>query len=163
VNLARHLFGTELQDAVARLPALRQQVGFGTPRWEEQVARAYLDHVESACRIGGGFGFRVAAVLQPLVYQTPQADSYRGMPPDFRRYAERQYDRIRQGLEELAARGPAERCLFADLSQACAQGQCTFQDFIHPTPETRAPIAEALLRRLDGAGFLPPPDAPASP
>ncbi|HEX6737786.1 MAG TPA: SGNH/GDSL hydrolase family protein [Vicinamibacteria bacterium] len=164
VNLARRFSGVELQDAVARLPALRRQVGYLTPRWEEEVAQAYLDHVETACRVGGGLGFRVAAVLQPLVYQTPQADAYRGMPPEFRQYAERQYDRMRRGLAELAARQPADRCLFADLSQACAQGQCTFQDFIHPTPETRAPIAEALLHRLEGAGLLPPPtEKPAGP
>jgi lysophospholipase L1-like esterase len=155
-NLVRQLFGTELSDAVARLPALRQQVGYGTAPWEEEVARAYLDHVESACRLGGGFGFRVAVVLQPLVYQTPQADSFHGMPPDFRRYAERQYDRIRNGFQELSRRNAGDRCLFADLSQACAQGQCTFQDLIHPTPETRAPIAEALLRRLEESRFLPP-------
>jgi hypothetical protein len=162
-NLVRQGFGAELQDALARLPELRRQVGYGSAAWEEEVARAYLEHAESACRLGGGAGFRVAVALQPLVYQTPQADAYRGMPADFRRYVERQYQRIRGGLQELSARHPADRCLFADLSQACAQGQCTFQDFIHPTPETRAPIAEALLHRLDAAGFLPAPDPTPQP
>lgn len=155
-DLLRSLFGSELSDAVARLPPVRRRVGYGTSRWEEGVVRAYIDNVESACRLGGGLGFRVAVVLQPLVYGSPQADSYRGLPPDFRPYAERQYERIRQGFQGLSRSSPADRCLFADLSHVCARGECVFQDLIHPTAETRGPIAEALFRELDEAGFLPP-------
>lgn len=155
-DLLRRLFGSELSDAVARLPPVRRKVGYGTSRWEEGVVGAYLDNVASACRLGGGLGFRVAVVLQPLVYDSPQADTFRGLPPEFRPYAERQYQRIRSGLQELSRSNPADRCLFADLSQVCARGECVFQDLIHPTAETRGPIAEALFRELDEAGFLPP-------
>jgi hypothetical protein len=34
---------------------------------------------------------------------------------------------------------------------------------IHPTAETRAPIAEALFRGLEQAGFLPPAREAATP
>jgi lysophospholipase L1-like esterase len=153
-NALRFLFGPELADAVAQLPPVRRRVGYGTAGWEEDVARTYLDNVESACRLGGGLGFRVAVALQPLVYFSPQADSYRGVPPDFRPYAERQYERIRRGLQELSGEAPADRCLFADLSRVCARGECVFQDMIHPTAETRAPIAAALFGWLAEAGYL---------
>jgi lysophospholipase L1-like esterase len=154
-NAVRFLFGPELADAVAQLPPVRRRVGYGTSRWEEDVTRTYLENVESACRLGSGLGFRVAVALQPLVYFSPQADSYRDLPPDFRPYAERQYERIRQGLQELSGRTAAESCLFADLSRVCARGECVFQDMIHPTAETRAPIAAALFRWLEDAGYLP--------
>jgi hypothetical protein len=156
-NALRFLFGPELADAVAQLPPVRRRVGYGTARWEEDVARTYLENVESACRLGSGLGFRVAATLQPLVYYSPQADSYRGLPADFRPYAERQYERIRRGLQELSGRAAADRCLFADLSRVCASGECVFQDMIHPTAETRAPISAALFRLLAEAGYLPHP------
>jgi len=156
-NVVRILFGPELADAVARLPPVRRRVGYGTPRWEEAVARTYLENVESACRLGEAWGFRVAVALQPIVYFSPQADSYRGVPADFRPYAERQYERIRAGLRELSGRIPADRCRFDDLSRVCARGECTFQDMIHPTAETRAPIAEVIFRGLEQAGYLPPP------
>jgi lysophospholipase L1-like esterase len=156
-DLLRVLFGAELSDTVARLPPIRRKVGYGTARWEEEVAHSYLDNAESACRLGRGLGFRVAVLLQPIVYFTPQADSYRGAAPDFRPYAERQFQRLREGLERLSQAPAGEGCLFADLSRVCAGGECQFQDMIHPTAETRRPIAEAVLRRLDEAGLLPPP------
>jgi hypothetical protein len=155
-TLLRRLFGAELSDAAARLPRLRRAVGFGSRRWEEAVAQEYLDHVEQGCRLGLGLSFKVAVVLQPLVFYSPQADSYGSLPPDFRPYAERQYQRIRRGFQALARRYAADPCLFADLSRACAGGECVFEDLIHPTPETRGPIAEALFRRLNQAGMLPP-------
>jgi hypothetical protein len=154
-SLLRRLFGPELADAVARLPPVRRRAGYGTSRWEEEVVRAYLDNVENACRLGTGLGFRVAVLLQPIVYYSPQADSYRGLPAEFRPYAERQYERIRRGLGELSTGNAAGRCLFADLSRVCARGECEFQDMIHPTAETRAPIAGEVFRVLDQAGFLP--------
>ena len=162
-NVVRILFGPELADAVARLPPVRQRVGYGTARWEEEVARTYLENVEDACRLGEAWGFRLAVALQPLVYFSPQADSYRGVPADFRPYAERQYERIRAGFRELSARIAADRCRFDDLSRVCERGECTFQDMIHPTAETRAPIAEALFRGLEQAGFLPPAREAATP
>jgi lysophospholipase L1-like esterase len=155
-NLVRVLFGAELADAVARLPPVRNRVGYRTPSWEEDVARTYLENVESACRVGEAWGFRVAVLLQPIVYFSPQAGAQWNLPADFRPYAERQYDRMRAGFRELSARIAADRCRFDDLSRVCERGECSFQDMIHPTAETRAPIAGALFRVLEQAGYLPP-------
>lgn len=160
-NLLRAAFPLELSDAAADLAPLRRSVGFQGPRWEGEVVQNYLDNLDTACRMGEGLGYRLAVFLQPVVYFTPQADRYRGMGSDFRSYVERQYARIRQGLDGLSQRHKDGGCFFADLSRVCQKGECVFSDFIHPTPNTRTPIAEAMLVALRDHGLLRP--AKASP
>jgi len=154
-NLLRALFPAELSDAAARLEPIRRAVGYGSPEWEERVAGQYLENLDSACRLAGGIGARLAVFLQPVVYFSPQADRYTQMGMGFRSYVERGYDRVRAGLTGLAERHPGGGCAFVDLSRTCAKGECEFQDFIHPSPETRAPIAEAMFAELRSRGLLP--------
>ncbi len=155
-SLLRTFFPLELSDGVADIAPLRRSVGFPGARWENEVVQTYLDNLDTACRMGEGLGFRLAVFLQPLVYFTPQADQYRGMGSEFRSYVEREYTRIRQGLDALSKRHTDGRCFFADLSRVCEKGECVFKDFIHPSAETRTPIAEAMLVALRDRGLLRP-------
>jgi hypothetical protein len=155
-NLLRAAFPVELSDAAARVEPIRRAAGYGTPEWEERVAGEYLANVETECRLAGGLGARLAVFLQPVVYFSRQADRYTQMGADFRAYVERGYDRVRKGLAGLAERHAGGGCVFVDLSRACARGECEFQDYIHPSPETRAPIADAMFTELRARGLLPP-------
>jgi hypothetical protein len=153
-NLLRAVFPTELSDAAARLEPIRRAVRHRSPEWEERVAAEYLENVDCDCRLAAGIGARVAVFLQPVVYFTPQAHRYTQMGSDFRRFVEAGYERVRRGLTDLSVRHAGGGCLFADLSPVCAAGECDFQDFIHPSPETRLPIAEAMFAQLKTHGLL---------
>jgi hypothetical protein len=162
-DLLRVLFPLELSDAAARLGPLRAAAGYGTPRWEDEVVDAYLANVQAACRIATGYGARFVAALQPVVFFTPHADGYTALGASFRPFVERAYARARTGYADLQAREGSRGCAFLDLSLACAQGECVFSDYVHPTPETRAPISEALFVHLRDRGLLAhaPPAADA--
>lgn len=160
-SLLRALLPLELSDATARLAPLREAAGYATPRWEEEVVSAYLGNVRSACRISAAYGARFVAALQPVVFFTPQADGYTAMGAEFRPFVERGYARARAGFAELQATEGARGCTFLDLSRACVEGECVFSDYVHPTPETRRPMVEALFVHLRDGGLLEGPQTGA--
>jgi hypothetical protein len=153
-SLLRALFPLELSDATARLGPLRRTAGYATPAWEDEIVSTYLANVEAACRISTAYGARFMAALQPVVFFTPQADGYTALGAGFRPFVERGYARARTGFAELQAKEGGRGCTFLDLSLACEQGECVFTDYVHPTPETRRPMVEALFVHLRDGGLL---------
>jgi hypothetical protein len=120
----------------------------------------HLGNIEAACRITTAYGAQFVAVLQPVVFFTPQADGYTALGPGFRPFVERAYGRAREGYADLQAREGSRGCTFLDLSRACENAECVFTDYVHPTPGTRRAIVEPLFVQLRDRGLLAGPRDP---
>jgi hypothetical protein len=149
-DLARTFFAQELENVLAPVQQVREEVDYGSQQWEEEITDAYLHNVERACFQAKGFDFRLAVFLQPMGFLSPQRSDLDLIgDEDLQSYGRRQYDQIATGFDELNAEyGGNGRCAYVDLSRLCEGDNCIFTDYVHVTPETRTYIAGHLYRHL---------------
>lgn len=134
--------------------ALRKEVGYRTPDWENSIIETYINNLHRMCRIGHGFNFKFYAVLHPLIFQkSPLSDAEKALnvgDADFASYMRRQHDRAATAFSALQSGDGADGlCRFVDFSDIFANDpRNLFWDFIHVNNDGNATIGSAIAADL---------------
>jgi len=141
------------------LTRLREQVGYRSAGWEDRVVATYIGNLEKMAALAQGFGFKLAAVLQPMLhFKTPHVgrESQFVGDADFSDYLDRQYDRTRKAYVDLEQRHGGGGCHFIDISLCLRDcNRELYWDLIHTDNEGNGLIARAIKAALRERG-LPP-------
>lgn len=143
-------------DRIARLPAMRRAVNYGSQDWTDRVAGAYLSHVSRAQRVSSAWGARYLAAFQPMIfYKDKLAPAEEGcFGHEFMRaHCLRGRDQVREGFAELAEGQGLAAVDLSDLFDDLP-GQ-VFTDSIHITQGHFKRVADALSKAIDDHRLLP--------
>lgn len=161
VGVVRALFRTQLVQHLVPLAGLRREAGYGTPAWREAALDAYGANLDKLCRLSGGFGFKLAVFLQPLVFTKPVLDEselkYAG-PPAFAEHVRAQYPGARRRVADLKRRREKRGAVSVEDLSGVFDGRKdpAFRDFIHLNDAAKDLVARRIYARLKADGLLPP-------
>ena len=141
-NLARSFFPHFFVRRFVPMKQQRRQAGWGTPEWQERIARAYVANLAKADAVSRAFGARFIAFFQPLVFykdlRSTEEDSYRPDP----KLAEHCLAVRRHVLEQVRQMEPLP---FVDLSDLYDGSATTvFTDYIHTSQDGMEVVAGAV-------------------
>lgn len=156
-NLARILFPSFFSGRFLELDDLRRETDYGSPGWEDEIARIYIANLVRSARIAGGFGALYMGFFQPLIQFKPSLSEDEARVKDllvdyltdhraaeFDAHAQRMRERV---LARIAELGGVPKVV--DLSGTfAATTESIYTDFIHINRAGNERIADAISERL---------------
>lgn len=137
------------------ITAVRDACGYGSPAWETAIVAGYVKNLVKMGRFARGFGFRLFAFLEPILFlKNPLVGEERNIPPPYNKenfpsYVVRQYLRIRKMFDYLGRAEDQGKVLFADLSSVFdGYNRPAFWDYRHVDNDGSRHIAERVYDYL---------------
>jgi len=166
-RLARILFPRWLEEKLFPMARLREEAGWGSDAWRDEIARIYVGNVDKAASIARGRNAEFAAILQPMLYfksrraasEQQGADLVLGMvslaaPQSWQEtdgaatLPEHSVD-VREKIRTRVAALPAASAdTFIDMSDFFADDDAVFLDFVHVDQEVKPRLAAAIVEQL---------------
>jgi lysophospholipase L1-like esterase len=156
-SLGYTLFQLEIQEQITGRSRLAARAGEGSEVWRAAIVEQYGQNLGKMCRLAGAFDFRLAVVLQPMIFfkdhLAGQEPNLLG-PADYQAHTRQSYDLARAALTELGGAYATSPCQFFDGSTLLQTERAElFIDPVHITDEGNRIIAArlmALLTPLEG-------------
>lgn len=149
-HLLRILFPGYFAERFAGLESLREDAGYLTPEWRDQIAQGYVVNLVKTQRVAQAFGADFLAVFQPLVFFKeilgPREQEIAAPLEGFGNMARDLRFRTRLALDEARRRNGLA---MQDLSGVFdGVEDDVFYDFVHVTEEGKRILAEAMAEEI---------------
>jgi lysophospholipase L1-like esterase len=118
-SLGFALFQFEIEEQLTQRHTLAQSVEWGGEDWRAELAQGYGQNLGKMCQLSRAFGFRLVAVLQPMIFfkdrLAGQESALLG-PQDYQDHTSQAYSLAQAELTRLGQTYVASDCLFEDGS-----------------------------------------------
>lgn len=148
-SLGHTLFQFEIEEQLTRRSQLAEAANEGSAAWRAQLAQQYGQQLGKMCQMTQAFGFRLAVVLQPMIFfkdhLAGREPSLVG-PSDYQTHTRQTYELARTELTQLDQRYADLPCSFNDGSYFLQdQTQALFTDPVHLSAEGNNLVAQRLV------------------
>lgn len=154
-RLAATVFRESLTGHLVNLEALREQSGYQTAPWRDEIVALYFGNLRKMCSVARGMGARLAAFVQPTVFtKEPLAGGEPVMAgdPRLRAHMEAVHAAIRA---RAAVPDLPEGCSVTDVSDALdGMADQVFWDVVHVTNEGNTRVAQRIADDLLARGLI---------
>ena len=146
-NLFRLLLARQFSNRLANFEKLRQEAGYNTDAWRDEIAESYLSTLQKTQAVSKAFGAEFITIFQPLIFYKDQLSPEEMEDPNLDARGHHLY--LRERIRSLA-KACGDKLNFQDLSDFFDdRPEQVFTDFIHITQEARGIMAAELVRQLN--------------
>jgi hypothetical protein len=148
-NLARSFFPHYFLRQFVPMKKERQEAGWGSDEWRDEIGRRYVSNLVKAGRIADAFGAGFIAFFQPMIYyKDPLAAEEKNDQPDPE--LQKHCLNVRQTIfEQIQGLDRELAPLVVDLSDIYDDvAAAVFIDEIHTKQENKVAVAEAMHQHI---------------